>query len=331
MQNITIKQTLIFASIAFLLLSVATVLLTPSIQAAYYPLEEDQGAAWYYWKLPNDGNTAARISYWTGYIVHQLVVWGMIIGLRKKKKEMMAAKGVHIRNLLLLGVNLLFVGLHLVQTYFWYDGLAQDVPVWSSQGSVIVMLVIVLLMEIPRRGLFMGRIKKIPASLKETLNVIHGPIISWALVYTFWFHPMEGNWGMMTGFIYMFLLFIQLSMVNTPVHFNKSWIVLLEVFVAIHGTLITVYKSNPIWPMFLYGFLFMFVFTQQYSWKLKSWMRWAIYGTFFISFTLVYGYIRGFNHFYELSFIPVALYGGAFGTILLFALGEAGYNKLRKV
>lgn len=45
--------------------------------------------------------------------------------------------------------------LHLVQTWLWYDGLAQDVPIWSSQGSVIVMLVLILFLEMPRRGLWL--------------------------------------------------------------------------------------------------------------------------------------------------------------------------------
>ena len=31
------------------------------------------------------------------------------------------------------------------QTHIWYDGLAQDVPIWTSQFSVIIMLVIILL------------------------------------------------------------------------------------------------------------------------------------------------------------------------------------------
>ena len=60
-------------------------------------------------------------------------------------------------NYLALGVNSFFVVLHLVQTHLWHDGLAQDVSIWSALGSVVVMLVWVLLMENPRRGLFFGR------------------------------------------------------------------------------------------------------------------------------------------------------------------------------
>ncbi|MFO7721117.1 MAG: hypothetical protein R6W85_11830, partial [Gillisia sp.] len=84
---------------------------------------------------------------------------------------------------------------HLVQTQIWYDGIAQDVSIWSSQVSVIIMLVLILLMEIPRRGLFWG--KKIPFSKSITSFVrrYHGYYIAWAVIYTFWYHPMENTSG----------------------------------------------------------------------------------------------------------------------------------------
>ena len=55
-------------------------------------------------------------------------------------------------NYLALGVNGLFIVLHLVQTHLWYDGLAQDVSIWSALGSVVVMLVWVLLRCGPKGG-----------------------------------------------------------------------------------------------------------------------------------------------------------------------------------
>ena len=53
--------------------------------------------------------------------------------------------------------NLIFMFLHLVETHLLFDGLAQDVPIWTSQGSVILMLVFVLIIENRRRGLFLGK------------------------------------------------------------------------------------------------------------------------------------------------------------------------------
>lgn len=52
--------------------------------------------------------------------------------------------------------------------------------------------------------------------------------------------------GRLSGFLYMFLLFIQLGLFDTPLHFNRGRIVLFESFVAVHGTLITVHKHNAL-------------------------------------------------------------------------------------
>ncbi len=297
----------------FTVLAIITALLTPVIQARFYPLLPDQGPAWYYWKLP-ESTTLIRISYWGGYIVHQVVVWAMFFAGRR---SVPAPGQVNKFHRWMLGLNLLFVGLHLVQTYFFYDGLAQDVPIWTSQGSVIIMLVLVLYMMIPKRGLFFGRRFDPPARLLNLTNKWHGIIISWALVYTFWFHPMEGNWGMLSGFIYMFLLFIQMSLFNTSLHLNKVWIVLLEVFVAVHGTLVTVYKGNAIWPMFLFGFLIMFVVTQMHTPGIPKLLRVVFGVSFLVAVVGVYTFIRGWDRWFELTFIPVALYGGAMGMVLV--------------
>ncbi len=307
---------LIFSLIVFALISVATILLEPSLVARFYPLLPDKGPAWYFWQLPS-ATTLTRITYWTGYAVHQLVLWALLFQVRRNPQP--KTGGISRLNLWVLGINLLFVILHLVQTQLWYDGLARDVPIWTSQGSVIVMLVLILYMELPRRGLFWGKSFQPPRRLNDFIRSWHGIYISWAIVYTFWFHPMDGNWGLMSGFIYMFLLFIQLSLFDTRLHFNRGWIVLLESFVAIHGTLITVYKDNPVWPMFLFGFAVMFFLTQMHTWKMPVWLKWTLLGAFLVSVILVYALVRGFNHIYEVTFIPVALYGG---VLVLIGIGK---------
>ena len=50
-----------------------------------------------------------------------------------------------------LGPTKLPTCLHMVQPQVFFDGLAQDVSIYSSQGSVILLLVVVLLMENRRR------------------------------------------------------------------------------------------------------------------------------------------------------------------------------------
>ena len=136
-------------------------------------------------------------------------------------------------NFWLLVVNTVFIALHLVQTTFFYDGLAQFVPVMSSQGSVIVMLVMILILLNHRRGLFFGKKVKLPGKGVALVYKFHGYFIAWAVLFTFWFHPMEGTLGHLVGFFYLFMLMTQISLAKTEWHTNIRWITFLEVFVAL--------------------------------------------------------------------------------------------------
>ena len=284
----------------------------------------DQGPRWYYWKLP-EATTWGRITSWTGYALHQISVWIIVVRAMKEKPHL---NSVSRLNLWALGANLFFVLLHLLQTQVWYDGLAQDVPIWTSQYSVIVMLVLILFMTMRRRGLFFGKSLKAPPKAVAVVGKYHGVYIAWALVYTFWFHPMEGVYGVLIGFVYMFFLLIQLSMFNTRIHFSMPWIVFLEFFVGIHGPIIAIMNGQEVWPMFLFGFLFMFVATQMHGLKLKTWVRLAILALYVAAVLVVYSF-RGYGRLFEISFIPVALYGGAVGLTGLAWLISIFVPKLR--
>ena len=179
----------------------------------------DQGAAWYLWKLP-EPTFWTRASVWSLYLGHQVALWVLIAHAQKNRPSY--TTGLHKFNVLALGVNALFILLHFVQTHVLYDGLAQDVSVFSSQGSVIVLLVWVLLMENPRRGLFFGRKAPIGKEITSFARKYHGYFFAWATVYTFWFHPMVSTPGHLIGFVYMFLLLLQGSLFFTRVHVNRT-------------------------------------------------------------------------------------------------------------
>lgn len=336
-EGFSIRRIILFSAAGFLIISLLTVLLSPRLAAEFYPLPEDEGSSWYYWQLDELG-APGRIAVWGGYLVHQIAVWGIFFAARKEKKRAIArgerkpvvdapfsnegGETAGKYHLWMMVVNLFFVALHLLQTHLWYDGLAQDVPIWTSQGSVIVMLVLILVMEMPRRGLFFGRWRQVPAGLHRVLRNWHGPFIAWALVYTFWFHPMEGNWGLLSGFVYMFLLFIQMNIFGSRAHKRRSWVVVLEAFVVVHGTLISLYKNLDAWPLFFFGFLFMFLITYMHTWMLRPVIKWLIGAASLAVLIWVYSVPRGWEHVFEISFIPVALYGGALGLWLIGAAGE---------
>lgn len=123
-------------------------------------------------------------------------------------------------NWALVGVTGLFHILHLVQTHTTYDATAKDVVIQASQGSVIMMLVFVLLIEYRDRGMVFGwpnqwsddvvaqKLRLSPGPI-EYVRKYHGYAFSWAVIFTFWYHPMENTYGHALGFCHTYLVMIQ--------------------------------------------------------------------------------------------------------------------------
>lgn len=263
----------------------------------------DQGASWYLWKLP-EPTFWTRATAWSGYLLHQLAIWGLIYYGQKTQTKY--TNGLHRINIIALAVNAVFIMLHFLQTIFFYDGLAQDVSIWSSQGSVVLMLVMILLMENQRRGLFFG--KKV-GFLKETARVArkyHGYIFAWGVIYTFWYHPMEATMGHLLGFIYTFFLMVQGSLMFTRAHLNKWWTFVLEFSVLVHGTLVAL-QTNTMWPMFFFGFAGIFIVTQMYGLGLNKYWRWGFIAAYIAGVAIVYS-SRGWASVNEIVRIPVIEY-----------------------
>ncbi len=300
----------------------------------------DQGATWYYWKLPARNSTGMMIT-WGLYLAHQFSIWWTIYWAQNNLKEYRVKPSPTLTkyNFWSLGINALFIVLHFVQTQFLFDGLAQDVPIWTSQGSVIIMLAEVLILENQRRGFILGKSIKRPFTPKVIAFIrrSHQYVFAWAFVYTFWFHPMAVDPQLLSGFLYMFLLFLQVSMAYTEVHLWRRWIVSLESYVALHALIVAVYNtlqhgSFDMWPMFFGGFTFLFVFTYQYAIGLTKRMEQMVivfYALFIVWVYAPFGYDRGFTFLMRLEFlwIPIILYG------LAIAIGGATYiweEKIRR-
>lgn len=305
------------------ILTLAIGLIGPFIEVNLLP---DEGASWYYWKLPTK-ETIPRLTAWTFYIFHQVAVWYLIYKSMAEKKPAIKT---------FLWVNTAFIGLHILQSYIWYDGLAQDVPVMSSQGSVIIMLVLVIIMDIRRRGLFFGKFKNLAdlSLFKSGINFIrsyHGYFIAWAIVYTFWYHPTIASSGHLFGFFYIFLLFIQMSFIYTPIHSNKYFRFLLEVTVLFHGTAVAIMQQNNMWPMFLFGFATLLVVTQIYGIGLKKIYIRLIQLVYILGVILVFGGFTGhrqLSDIHQVLWIPIVEYALVF--ILLFVSIPLSKLKLKK-
>jgi hypothetical protein len=305
-----------------------------------------QGGFWYYWKLPTR-NFWSMVIVWAFYLINQFLVWGAIIWAQKNlsEKKINPTYDITKYNLIIIAIMVPFIFLHLLQTQIWFDGLAQDTPIWSSMGSVIVLLAIVIVMQNPVSGLFLGR----KAGKPYTNMVIdffrhnHMYIFSWALIYTFWFHPMANYPQILSGFFYMFLLFTQMSLAYTKVHLDQRWIVTLQSWVAIHAVIVAFFNNQlfggaDIWPMFFTGFVFMFVFTYMYALKMKNYLRWTITALYFTFLIWLYlpkplGFGRDPSFLYRLEFlwIPLILYGLSFlfAVIAFLWIYKKKYKSMR--
>lgn len=249
-------------------------------------LGPDKGLLWYYWQL-TEPTFWTRFSAWGLYGLHQVGLWGLIAWAQIKRPGYTST--LHPVNIIAIGFNLLFVGLHIVQTKYLYDGLAQDTSVLSSQFSVIFLLVFVLMMENSRRGLFFGHKIDFIERPVGFIHRYHGYYFSWAVVYTFWFHPIEDNVGHLLGTFYILMLLLQGSMFFTRFHRDKIWTMLLEVFVLFHGAMVAYLTlGGGHWQMFLFGFLTLFVITQMHGIGLGKKTRWGIIATYVLCVVVTY-------------------------------------------
>ena len=284
-------------------------LLGPYSDGSEFPV--DKGDFWYLWQLENP-TVWTRLSAWLPYVLHQLAIWYLIARAREIRPRYIF--GLHHFNVLALAVNGFFIVVHILQTRIFYDGLAQDVHEATSMMSVILMLLLILLMENGRRGLFFG--KKISALQEagDTVRRYHGYYFSWAIIYTFWYHPVELTAGHLAGFAYMFLLLLQGSLFFTRYHTNRWWTMSLETLFVVHGALVAWYimqkgQHGP-WSMFLFGGVAVFLITQLHGLGLSVRARLAIAAPLIAVMTAFY--LTMPEHVMGVTRLPMIMYLGTF-------------------
>ncbi len=241
---------------------------------ADFELQPRRFAFDYPWKLP-DPTAWTRTVVWTLYALHQIGIWYLIY--KAQSAKLRYVKGLHSVNVQALALNGLFVLLHIAQTKATYDALAQDVAEVSALASVALMLFVILVMENDRRGLFFGKRVPFPQGVGEHARKYHGYFFSWAITYTFWYHPIETTPGHLAGFFYMFMLFLQGSLFMTTYHVNRWWTLALEFGMVVHGTIVAwfaIASLNSRWAHFLFGGLAVFIITQMHGVPFKRWQKW---------------------------------------------------------
>jgi hypothetical protein len=283
------------------------------VKVAFLP---DSGASWYYWKRP-DADFISHFSAWGCYALHQIFLLWAIHKARRGKRIFHSSLQSH--NWMMLAVTSFFIVLHWLQTAIWYDGLAQDVSVFSPQIAVIIMLVMIMVFENRRRGLFFGIKSRGLETAGKLFAKYHAYFFSFALTYTFWFHPMENTWGHLIGFYYTILILFQGALMYTKYHINRYWTVLLEVTVLAHGTLVAVEQGMGLSSMFFFGFAGVFIITQMHGLGWPKILRAGLALAYLIGIVVVYDQ-RGWNTIDEPFRIPVIMYLSAYILSLLIWL-----------
>jgi hypothetical protein len=131
---------------------------------------------------------------------------------------------------------------------------------------------------------------------------------------------MVSTTGHLIGFLYMFLLLLQGSLFLTRIHVNKYWMIVQEVTVAFHGTLVAVFQGSNLWPMFAFGFAGIFILTQMHGLSLPRWLKWTFAGLFVAAAALIYAG-RGWVQLNEIIRIPLIEYLLVFVLAGLVGLG----------
>lgn len=275
----------------------------------------------YPWRLV-EPTSMSQLSAWLGYAGHNLAVWGLIAYAQRQKPRF--NEKFRWFNWAMIGVNVAFAALHIVQTQLWFDGLAQDVPEITALGSVALMLMVILILEAPRRGLFWGKGTTLPKRLLAVTKAYHGYLFSWALIYTFWYHPAVATPGHLWGFFYLLLLLWQSVLIFNRAHTNRWWTLFLEILVIPHAVFVAYAQGHGLWAMFGYGFGSVFILTQMHGLGWSQRLRQGVAVVFIVSMIGVYAWTDRLAQWHEVTRIPVLDYA----VVGLLIAGFALLNRL---
>ncbi len=302
-----------------LLISLLPIVLDPIVSDQ--PLALKNGPFDYFWQL-KERSSSIMIMVWFWFLVH-FFGNALLFQLRRADNNLKKMQFSQY-NIYLLLFNGSLILIHILHSVIFYDMFAQDFPSYTSQISVIIMLVILLLIQNSKRGFIFG-IKLQNQKALNLLYKIHGPIFLLALTYTLWFHSFINTIGHIVGFFYMYLLFIQVSYTGTKIHYNGKWVAFLEAFVLFHGTSVAIFNQNSsLWSMFFFGFLFMFIASQMYSFTKNKTLIVTI-SIMYLILTITYYFSTSIININEIIRIPVIEYGLA--LIIYFILCSYLYIK----
>lgn len=259
------------------------------------------GLAHYEWQLATP-TVWSQITIWGGFALHLLLFWWAIYYAQKHYPKY--SDGLRPANYWALGINAVFIVAHYVQSLVFYDAMAQYIPSWTAQATVIMMLVVILGMENQRRGMFFGKKVPLKQEFVRWLKEYHPYAFSFAIIYTFWYHPMVPTPGHIFGFLYTMIVLLQGSLMFTRAHLNTRWRFLMEILVLPHAAFVALFQTEMLLWMFTFGFGGMFIVTQMHGLGLKAWVRNTFYAAFALLVVMVYFVVREPRFINEVIRVP---------------------------
>jgi hypothetical protein len=171
----------------------------------------------------------------------------------------------------MLYTNAFFMGLKLLSNAITYNAMSSHLPLWFGQGAVFNMLLIVLAMQVPVRGMCCGacsrgcKVGKTQISKGEYwtemamfMRKYHGYYIAFGVTSDWYYHPLESTPGHLSGICNDLMILWQTICIYTPAHRNKWWCIACEFIVTFHGPLIALGRGGGA-GMFGFGFTIVFM------------------------------------------------------------------------
>jgi len=99
-----------------------------------------------------------EIISWALYFPHQIAQWVILYKAMQEKPKYQ--EEWRWFNWWMLYVNMFFIPIKLLTNYFTYNALSAHLPLWFGQGTVFNIVLIVMAMQVPVRGMCCGTCKR---------------------------------------------------------------------------------------------------------------------------------------------------------------------------
>jgi len=254
-------------------------------------------------EVPDEGCNVdpkiGQIISWVMYIPHQLIQWWILYKAQQEKPKYQ--EGWRWFNWWMLYTNAFFMGLKLLSNALTYNAMSSHLPLWFGQGAVFNMLLIVLAMQVPVRGMCCGSCsrgckvgsKQISkgeywTEMAMFMRKYHGYYIAFGVTSDWYYHPLESSPGHLSGIANDLMILWQTICIYTPAHRNKWWCIACEFIVTFHGPLIALGRGGGA-GMFGFGFTIVFMCSGQWGLPLNKATRAMLASLFFGLLVANYG------------------------------------------